>query len=232
MNGEHHAAAPDPGDLRALILAKIENLRPKLLDLSRHNPLISTRLSSRSNAYIRAVDELPDVLFFGLSHQDKFRFEPLPPLDEDPKDEETDEFQRALAEARFTDEHYERTLGEIDPADENALIKQRAAERALRDRVRELLGMAPHQTRQELSLVQHARNNNISPLYDLPLPEDQHADGRHTDKKIQTLLLPGDLERTSNRLVTKCRSWQPCPAGIALACVVGGGGRPDDSDAS
>ena len=25
--------------------------------------------------------------------------------------------------------------------------------------------------------------------------------------------------------------WQPCPTGIPLACVVGGGGRPDDSDA-
>src|SRR6266404_8246538 len=47
--------------LEALVRAKIENLRPKLLDLSRRNPLIATKLGPRSNSHIRAVDELPDV---------------------------------------------------------------------------------------------------------------------------------------------------------------------------
>ena len=35
-------------ELHELIRARIENLRPKLLDLSRRNPLISTRLTLRN----------------------------------------------------------------------------------------------------------------------------------------------------------------------------------------
>lgn len=209
MSGNgNHTISPELDDHKSLILARIENLRPKLLDLSRRNPLISTRLSSRSNVYIRAVDELPDVLFFGLSQQDRFRFSPLPPLEEDPKDEETEAFQSALAEARLTDEEYAEALENINPADENALVLQRKAERAMGDRVRENLGMAPRQTREDLSLARHARNNGISPSYELPCNEEEHVDGRHTDDAIQTLLLPNDLERTANRLITKCRSWQ------------------------
>lgn len=209
MSGNgNHTISPELDDHKSLILARIENLRPKLLDLSRRNPLISTRLSSRSNVYIRAVDELPDVLFFGLSQQDKFQFCPLPPLEEDPKDEETEAFQSALAEARLTDEEYAEALENINPADEDVLVLQRKAERAMGDRVRKNLGMAPRQTREDLSLAQHARNNGISPSYELPCNEEEHADGRHTDDAIQTLLLPNDLERTANRLITKCRSWQ------------------------
>jgi hypothetical protein len=51
-------------ELAKLVKQKIENLRPKLLDLSRRNPLIATKLGPRSNSRIRAVDELPDILFF------------------------------------------------------------------------------------------------------------------------------------------------------------------------
>lgn len=61
-------------DLAELINARIEALRPKLLDLSRRNPLVSTKLSSRSNTIIRVVDELPDVLFFNLNNAQEMRF--------------------------------------------------------------------------------------------------------------------------------------------------------------
>lgn len=208
LSTDDRASPSGSDELKALVYAKIENLRPKLLDLSRRNPLVSTRLSGRSNSYIRAVDELPDVLFFGLSQKEAFRFDPLPPLDEDPKDERTDEFERALSEARLTDEVYSEALEQIEADDEEGPAKQRQAERALRDRVREQLGMAPRQTRHELSLERHARNNHVSPSYELPTEEEEHEDGRHTDDAIQTLLLPDDLERTANRLISKCRSWQ------------------------
>ena len=55
-------------DLAELVKQKIENLRPKLLDLSRRNPLIATKLGPRSNSHIRAVDELPDILYYKLNN--------------------------------------------------------------------------------------------------------------------------------------------------------------------
>ena len=68
--------------------------------------------------------------------------------------------------------------------------------------------MPPRASKSEKSLTQHAKNNKISPSYDLPLPnEGKHEDGRHTDGRIQTLLLPNELERKLNGISTKCRTW-------------------------
>src|SRR5882757_1461588 len=94
----------DTEALQDLVRAKIENLRPRLLDLSRRNPLISTRLGPRSNSHLRAVDELPDVVFFELSNGQEMEFAPLPAIEEDPLDERTDAFREALINARLTDE--------------------------------------------------------------------------------------------------------------------------------
>ena len=86
-------------DLLDLLYEKIENLRPKLLDLTRRNPLISAKLGPRSNSSIRVVDELPDVLAFNLFNNQKMRFVSLPSLEEDPKDEQSKVFRSALNEA-------------------------------------------------------------------------------------------------------------------------------------
>lgn len=190
-----------------LIRARIENLRPKLLDLSRRNPLISTKFSPRSNSHIRVVDELPDVLFSILGKQQKMRFVPLPSLEDDPRDEQTREFQNALTNARLTDEIYIAAVDAIDPSSEVALEENRHLERQLRDRIREVFGMPSHQRAHDLSLAQHAKNNGISPHFELPTPSEEHQDGRHSDTDIQTLILPKDLERKMNGLMSKCRSW-------------------------
>ena len=81
------------GDLSAYVRERIEILRDRLFDLSRRNPLVSTRFSDRSNAYVRVVDELPDVLFFNLSGTCQMRFIPLPDLEQDPRDEQTPAFR-------------------------------------------------------------------------------------------------------------------------------------------
>ena len=195
-------------ELRQHVLRRVESMRPKLLDLTRRNALINTRLSGRGSSYIRVVDEIPDILFYELSLGKTYKLGALPPLDQDPKDERTNAFQRALAEARATDEEYAAALEAIDAADEQATELQRRAERALRDRVRAALGMAPRQTKKELSLMQHARNNHIEPAYDLPSQDQKAKDGRHDDDVIQTLLLPDMLERLGSRLVEKARSWE------------------------
>src|SRR5712692_9998421 len=92
--------------LQDLVRAKIENLRPKLLDLSRRNPLIATKLGPRSNSHIRVVAELPDILFYKLNNGQEMPLVPLPAIDEDPRDEQTSVFRDALINARLTDEQY------------------------------------------------------------------------------------------------------------------------------
>ena len=49
--------------LSEFVNAQIEGLRPKLLDLSRRNPLVSAPFSDRSTSLVRVVDEVPTILF-------------------------------------------------------------------------------------------------------------------------------------------------------------------------
>lgn len=185
---------------------KIERLRNKLLDLSYRNPLLSTRLDSARNSYIRVVDELPDFLFSHLHQEGEFMFKPLPPLplEENPQDEEGAEFQERLAEAHVNDTDYISEIEEIDPSDKDAFAREQDAERSLRDRIRAELGMSRRKT-VDHSLAEHAREHGISPGYDLP---SQNEKAEHGDDFIQTLLLPDNLERTAGRLIRKNREWQ------------------------
>ncbi|NGO54563.1 DUF4011 domain-containing protein [Allomesorhizobium camelthorni] len=194
-------------DLLGLVKQKVENLRPKLLDLSRRNPLLATKLSPRSNAHIRAVDELPEVLFYKLNNGQTMRLVPLPEIDADPRDEETKTFRDALANARITDEAYLAELDAIERDADDYLDHTRVIERALKDRIRVDLGLPPRPQKADVNLAQHARNNGITPSYELPDPEDESEHDRHTDDDIQTLLLPKDLERKLNNVTSKCRTW-------------------------
>ncbi len=201
------AAATDEHELEAWVRTRIEVLRPKLLDLTRRNPLISTKLTPRSNSHVRVVDELPDVLAFELSNQQSMRFVPLPSLDLDPKDELRPDFRVALAEAHRIDETYLEAIKAIQNGGDEAQDEIRRLERELKDRVRERLGLPLRQTGADISLAQHAKLHGISPYYDLPDPSEEHQDGRHRDDDIQTLLLTDDLERKMTGITTKCRTW-------------------------
>jgi hypothetical protein len=194
-------------ELRDLVKQKVENLRPKLLDLSRRNPLLATKLSPRSNAHIRVVDELPEILFYKLNNGQTMRLVALPEIEADPRDENTKEFRDTLANAQITDETYLTELEEIERDAEDYLDRTRRIERALKDRIRVDLGLPPRPQRADINLAQHARNNGITPSYDLPEPDEEPNHGRHSDDDIQTLLLPKDLERKLNNITSKCRTW-------------------------
>jgi len=197
----------DVEGLHELVRAKIEHLRPKLLDLSRRNPLISTKLGPRSNAHIRAVDELPEILFFKINNEQEMDLLPLPSIEEDPRDERTDSFREAIINARITDTTYLAAMEAVDRDADDYLEKTRTIERALKDSVRAQLGLAPRVQKSEINLTQHAKNNGIVPSYELPKPDEENGDGRHTDDNIQTLLLPSDLERKLNAILSKSRTW-------------------------
>jgi len=104
----------NPTELQQLIAQRIENLRPKLLDLSRRNPLIATRLSGRTSSNVRIVDELPDLLFFNLSNHQSLQLVPLPDIEADPKDEDTRRFRQPYADAKLTDDAYLSAVANID----------------------------------------------------------------------------------------------------------------------
>lgn len=193
-------------DLQQIVAEKIKNLRPKLLDLSRRNPLIATRLSPRSSAHIRVVDELPEVLFFKLNNNQAMRLLPLPDIDTDPRDEETKAFRDALSNARLTDDQYSTALDAVDRDAEDYPDIARRIERQLKDRVRDGLAMPKRQSGTDINLVQHARYHHITPSYDLPDPADS-SNERHADNDIQTLFLPNDLERKLDAISAKCRTW-------------------------
>lgn len=190
----------------ALVRKRIENLRPKLLDLTRRNPLLSAPISLRSNALIRAVDELPEHIFAKLLEGTTLRIQALPPLEADPKDEQTRAFQDALQNAHLTDPEYLEALDNAsDGSDASSEVLARA-ERELKDRLRAHFKLPLRQIAGNPSLVQHARNHNIEPSFDLPSKPNE--DGRHDDDSLQTLLIPDVLARRADGLMAKQRTWE------------------------
>jgi very-short-patch-repair endonuclease len=196
-----------PNGLTDLVKQRLENLRPKLLDLSKRNPLISTKLVPRSNSHIRIVDELPDILFYKINNGGAMRVSALPAIDDDPPDEQTGSFREALINARLTDRQYLSEMESVDRDADDYVDRTRQIERSLKDRIREALQLPPRTAKSEVSLVEHAKLHGIAPSYELPNSDRSHIEARHSDDRIQTLLLPGDLERKLNAITSKCRTW-------------------------
>lgn len=202
-----HAHLDDP-DFASFLSGKIEELRKRLVDGSRRNPLINVPFRVNSKTLLRFVDELPDVLRHRLSASQEMRLASLPALEVPLPDEETDAFLEALTAARYEDDVYNSDLEKINPEGKDAGDLESRAERELKDRVREALGLPKRQTKDRPSLAAHARAHGIRSDYELPVPEDAHDDGRHTDDEIQTLLLPDNLNRTAKSLSERARSYE------------------------
>lgn len=132
---------------------------------------------------------------------------PLPDIDDDPKDEEAKKFRDALSAARLTDDNFLRELEAVERDADDYLDRTRAIERSLKDHLRAELGMPPRPQRADINLMQHARNNGVTPSYELPSPDGDDVKEHHADDDIQTLLLPKDLERKLNNVTSKCRTW-------------------------
>ena len=191
-----------------LVAAKLNELRLRLLDSTRRNPLINIRFTSASTSFIRVVDELPDVLRYNLSLGRQMRLAALPALEDELPDEQTGSFRDALFLARQEDQDYIADIERIDPDGVKTEEKMINAERSLKDRLRENLGLSQRQTKDAPSLAEHARLHGVKPSHILPLPNDEHHDGRHGDDDIQTLLLPDRLQRSAKSILEKGRSFE------------------------
>ena len=198
-------------DLRELINQRIEKLRKKILDTSGRNPLIQNKIRSRSS-YIRIVDEKPQQLFDILSQEKSLFLEPLPPITEDNlPDENTQEFLTAFSSLQISDEVYLSQISKIDfNSDEKAFEKEINADRQLKDRLRIDLDLParPISGKSSSDLIKHAEIHNIDPSIKLPLPERESEDERYNDDLIQTLLLPDQLVKKANNLLSKQKTYK------------------------
>ena len=201
------AALSDP-EVISLVEDKLQELRKRLLDSSRRNPLININFRPNSASVIRVVDELPDILRYNLASGAAMRLAPLPAFEDELPDEQTVRFQETLFLATREDEGYLEAINQLDTSAKDAPEKELMIERALKDRVREKLGLPPRQTKDELSLTKHAQSHGISPNYILPTLNDEHEDGRHHDTYIQTLMLPDRLSRTAKNILERGRSFE------------------------
>ena len=174
----------------------IKDLRSRLLDLSNRNRLLNFKFSARSRTHVRVIDELPDILFGKLIDGKSLTFKSLPELEDDePEDEQSDEFFLALEQARQEDETYGGALTALGESAEFS-GKLRDIEDGLKARLRVKLGMPVREKASALSLEDHARSIGLEPSYDVPKANTQEPlSSAHTDRFLQTLLLPDAMER-------------------------------------
>lgn len=188
----------------------IDALRRRLLDLTGRNPLLNFR-HGRTRRSLRVIDEIPDQLFQKLEGESVLRFKSIGEPDDEPEDEKTPAFRRALETARLDDEAYLRAIGGGGEGGEAASEKAMArAERELRSRVRETLGMVARKDAPVSTAADVARRLGLDPSFDLPLPVEPAAEGvaaegngaqpgtrpHHGDNVVQTLLFEEEMERT------------------------------------
>jgi hypothetical protein len=96
MTMEDHAASQEAKlaspEIIELVANRLQELRKRLLDSSRRNPLVSIPFRANSTNVVRVVDELPEILRFNLANGKSMRLVPLPALEEELPDEQTDDF--------------------------------------------------------------------------------------------------------------------------------------------
>nr|BFF27110.1 hypothetical protein GCM10025732_50750 [Glycomyces mayteni] len=215
---------PSPLGHRELAAIKLDRIREDLLNFSRRNPLVNTRLDGRNNRYLRVVDELPQVLYDNLTGGNPMEFVPLPPIPDPPADEQSEPFLSAFNEARFTDEQYLADVETRLAREAAGRAMRKDPERELKDRLRERLGLSKRINQFDPALHdlrRHARDNGVDPDFELPRPDKAHADGRHTDREIQTLALPEQMRRNLDKVYDDDRTAQQ-EAGInSLYCAFG-----------
>ena len=150
-------------EVRELVGGKINELRKRLLDGTRRNPLINVPFRPNSTTVIRVVDEVPDILRYNLVNGQEMRLIALPPLEEELPDEKTDTFLNKLFVSQKSDEEYLSNLKNLDPSSEDYENELYNYDRDLKDRIREELGLPKRQTSDNTDLSQHAKNHGITP---------------------------------------------------------------------
>lgn len=190
---------PQPASASAHKMAeRLNTLRKGALDLSRRNPLVSLPIhNQRTNAFFRIVDTSLKALVDWADSDQTIKIAPLPHLDDAPKDENSYEFRQALAEALA--ERAESS--ESSESNETLTLKE---ERAIKDEIRDRLGLPPIDKYTLPDILDHAKAHGVNPDFNLP----SRSRPQVSLQKLQTRMLPETLERKLRGLYTRSQTWQ------------------------
>jgi very-short-patch-repair endonuclease len=179
-----------------------DQLRTKLLDLSRNNPMLNYRHRAGSPRQLRIVDcDLETVLAELAGKQAELPVLALPEPDDIPADERTEGFLAALGQAKAMDLEYLARLQALDAVarqDDAALAD---LERWLREHVRRRLGLPPRPDRHAVDIVEHARRHGIEPAFELA----GSGEGRRPLSGLQTLHVADELDSRLARIAADAR---------------------------
>lgn len=89
------SARSSEGDsgIAELVREGVRKAREKLIDLSMRNAMLNFRHSETSAKHVRVVDEDLAVLIGALASGKSLDVIPIPPVEQVPRDEETDDFE-------------------------------------------------------------------------------------------------------------------------------------------
>lgn len=173
-----------------------DELRLRLLDLTRRNQLLNYSLSPRSRRFLQIVDtSFEDVHRRLVGDEATLRIAPLPEPDDIPVEERTEDFRAVLDRARSTDLEYLTALEALETTGRTDEIALERLDRQLRDKVRSELGLPQRPARKELNRVDHARTLGINPTLDLTMGSG-NLDGRC----LQTIKFPDELEAVMEKI--------------------------------
>jgi hypothetical protein len=209
----------DGGDAVAeMVREGIRKAREKLIDLSLRNGMLAYRHSESSTRHLRIVAVDPAALVDSLDSEKSLDIIPLPPVETIPRDEDTEEFRTALREAKAVDPEWLAAEDARRAAGNRRRNRDKAAERALRDRVRTQLSMPEWRTATDPKT--RAVELGIDPSYDLPARRRRSAEA-NGHPKLQTLFFPDRLESKLSAIYGGARTLQEDAGISALSCAVG-----------
>lgn len=192
-----HASNLD-ADERARFEGLYAGLREKLLDLTKRNRMLSYSFGARSKKHLQIVDEVPEDIYQALVvGNGSLDLKPIPEPADIPDDEKTEEFLAALNHAKVSEIEYLTELAALENSsrdDDHSLL---AAERNLRKRLRERLGMSPRPERAAINRSEHARSHNLDLSPELPRKANKPS---HKDRQLQTAKYPDELEATLEKI--------------------------------
>ncbi|MCZ8158898.1 MAG: DUF4011 domain-containing protein [Rhizobiaceae bacterium] len=187
---------------KARLGALYEGMRIKLLDLTKRNRMLSYPLKARAKTQVQVVDEVLEESYKLLVSGTPMTIAALEDPDLHPEDEKTDDFLSALQHAKVADAQYVRELEELVAEGRDDDFSVQRLEMGLRDRLRTKLGMPSRPRRKDIDRNAHARKLGINPSVDL----DAIASSRkHTDRELQTLRYPDELEAVMEKIVEQAR---------------------------
>ncbi|MCC6947020.1 MAG: DUF4011 domain-containing protein [Bradyrhizobiaceae bacterium] len=186
-----------------------------MIDLSMRNGMLNFKHSETSSRHVRVVDENLEFLVTSLASGESLDIIPLPPVEQVPRDEDTDAFRNALKAAKETDPAWLAAEDARRAAGNRRRVRDRVAERSIRDRVRAQLGMPPWLP--AIDPKARAKELGIDPNYDLPPPATPRQP-HHADRTVQTLFFPDRLEPKLSTLHSSARALQE-DAGLSVLHV-------------